>query len=436
MNSPLRRLGLFDNAAVVAFVRAGLRAGAAPREVCENLLNACLSPDPRGTRYAGCDNMTVVLVLLEGWEGALTSRSRPRAATYSGERPDIPSVASSATSSKFRRVPRRDSEPRRPASGTLGAVKREESAPPQSGTRGPAVPSARAETSAAAVETKMELPQQAAGGPQKELPSDSALHISPIARERNGANGSRGMPRRLSEADSTTLLAHRMRAEAASGWSLRRLSVNGISRPSHTQGIEFSLASFSAPIVPYGQVMSAIRPVLHRSSASSSVIAVATAAGARPRNSGSSYEGTQSNSRRRSGHLRSATAPMLPSPLIHLHRRSPSDERISTGGVSASMSAARASGPGLPAPLPRGKNVAVRSGVATLDAAVGASAQAPAPVAVVSTDTGTKGDQSPTAGKSEDVGVSLVFVPPHEGLSSVDVTVPAGNSECAPQNVR
>ncbi|CAM9766362.1 unnamed protein product, partial [Hapterophycus canaliculatus] len=52
---------MMNTTQVVTFVRSGLRAGSPPRQVCESLLDACLSPDPKGTRYAGCDNMTVLL---------------------------------------------------------------------------------------------------------------------------------------------------------------------------------------------------------------------------------------------------------------------------------------------------------------------------------------------------------------------------------------
>ncbi|CAM9629392.1 unnamed protein product, partial [Choristocarpus tenellus] len=49
---------------VICFVRAAVRSGQPLKTVCERLLDACLSPEPEATRYAGCDNMTVVIVNL------------------------------------------------------------------------------------------------------------------------------------------------------------------------------------------------------------------------------------------------------------------------------------------------------------------------------------------------------------------------------------
>ncbi|CAN0410065.1 unnamed protein product, partial [Discosporangium mesarthrocarpum] len=55
---------------VVWFVRAGIHAGHPLKRVCEMLLDACLSPEPRTTSYAGCDNMTVLLIGLGEGAGA------------------------------------------------------------------------------------------------------------------------------------------------------------------------------------------------------------------------------------------------------------------------------------------------------------------------------------------------------------------------------
>ena len=53
-----------DRQAAVEAVGAALDSGAPPSAAACALLDACLSPDPRATRGAGCDNMTALVVLL------------------------------------------------------------------------------------------------------------------------------------------------------------------------------------------------------------------------------------------------------------------------------------------------------------------------------------------------------------------------------------
>lgn len=53
-----------DRQAAVEAVGAVLDSGAPPSAAACALLDACLSPDPRATRGAGCDNMTALVVLL------------------------------------------------------------------------------------------------------------------------------------------------------------------------------------------------------------------------------------------------------------------------------------------------------------------------------------------------------------------------------------
>lgn len=58
--------GIWDvlsNEAVVTFIRTRLQKGIAPATICESLMDACLSTGPFGL---GCDNMSVILVLLKG----------------------------------------------------------------------------------------------------------------------------------------------------------------------------------------------------------------------------------------------------------------------------------------------------------------------------------------------------------------------------------
>jgi serine/threonine protein phosphatase PrpC len=55
---------VLDRQAAVDVVRERLDAGETAAAAAAALLDACLSPDPRATRGAGCDNMTALVVLL------------------------------------------------------------------------------------------------------------------------------------------------------------------------------------------------------------------------------------------------------------------------------------------------------------------------------------------------------------------------------------
>lgn len=55
---------VLDRQAAVDVVRERLDAGETAAAAAVALLDACLSPDPRATRGAGCDNMTALVVLL------------------------------------------------------------------------------------------------------------------------------------------------------------------------------------------------------------------------------------------------------------------------------------------------------------------------------------------------------------------------------------
>ena len=59
--------GIWDvltNQGAADVILEGAEAGKSPAEAAAALLDACLSPDPRATRGAGCDNMTAAVVLL------------------------------------------------------------------------------------------------------------------------------------------------------------------------------------------------------------------------------------------------------------------------------------------------------------------------------------------------------------------------------------
>lgn len=311
---------------MVNFVRAGLRAGNDPLAVVESLLDACLSPDPKGTRYAGCDNMTAVLVLLEGWETTLATRAHPPAVTFAGGRLGSVAEAAVALSTTVPKLHRRLSEPRKP------------------------LPT---EFIAASKASKRE--NQAEGSSSSDKPgSQEAVSAAAAAvRSANGRGGHRSS-RRRSEADSAVLLARRVRAEAASGWTPRRLTIGGVSRPRTAQGIEFSLASFDAPPIQPPRPRSRSRPgstgggagrlsgAGHAiAAASGSVIAAATAAGARPKHW--LPVASPDSARRSAAHHCSETAPMLPTPLIH-HRRAPSDDKIAAAAAVAAFAEVGAAG--------------------------------------------------------------------------------------------
>lgn len=363
------------------FVRAGLRAGNDPREVCESLLDACLSPDPKSTRYAGCDNMTVVLVLLEGWEAALATRAHPQSLTFNGGRLRSVEEAAAALSATLPKPPRRrESEPRPPLPAEFRAASQ---ANHDAGFKTAVAPGEKKETllnatvgtstdpsdqqeqhqSSCAAKIENEDPKSTAAntagiaGSEKPASRSSAPVIAgprlmgQQGQQSNGSGATRVGIRRRSEADSAAILARRIRAEAANDWPPRRLSIGSGARPRPrtARGIEFSLASFSAPPVarqqgPRAQVARIARAVSTRRIDSGGVIAAATAGGARLKNTSYLMDngnrgmpGSSPDSARRSAvHLRSATAPMLPSPLVH-HRRRPSDEQTVTGaGVAAS----------------------------------------------------------------------------------------------------
>lgn len=406
------------------------------------MLDASLSPDPRGTRYAGCDNMTVVLILFNGWETAVAKHTRARAMTYSGERRESAEEVVAGLPLMVSRPPRRDSEPHPPVSrpvvpdpkvGETGVRNAEASRP-----SGADVETSRAGGAGAAATpavTATASPPSASATPimTPEMPQQRVLHhqrrasVEILASSMPGGDAQRlntiRLSRRRSEADSAALLARRLRAEGVPGWSSRRLNAGGMARPFNTTGIEFSLASFSAPLLPLGYGSNQVPPVLHRSSTSSSIIAAATAAGVRPRNSGSAWEGPHPTSRRRVGHPRSATAPMLPSPLIH-RRRFPSEDKSAIAATLVATNESRAFVGRKPLGLGEADpKILECSKVGDESAPVEGSS--PGTGVVSNSPKCAAGGDDSAVGRAEAAGVSLVFVPAPKGLSTVDMTVAA-----------
>ena len=59
----------------VTFVSAGLDKGQSLHDISAEMLDACLANDPKDACGLGCDNMTVILVLLQGGAAAGASGS-------------------------------------------------------------------------------------------------------------------------------------------------------------------------------------------------------------------------------------------------------------------------------------------------------------------------------------------------------------------------
>lgn len=384
---------------VVAFVRSGLRAGSAPREVCESLLDACLSPDPKGTRYAGCDNMTVVLVLLDGWEGALATKAYTPALTFSGGKIGSVGEAAAAMSATLPKMPR-------PLSNTRPPLPAEFRAAMSTGTTAPA-PKSESDSQAG----------QEAGAANGEKPAAPAPETEPSG----DGNASQGNATCATDSAATM------------GWTQRRIAAGKVAPPRTAHGIEFALASFSAPFVAKapaaGSRMSTgsinSRGVVTAATGASATAGdLATSAVAKQRNaSRASSSSVPPNARRRnSNHLRSATAPMLPSPLWHhRQRREPPEERIAAaaaiavlvevgaaGAVAASALAEENAAPPCQNPSANGRP----GGMAEVDSTAEVCGR------------GKAGEESGRqAPPSEDAG--LVFVPVEPSATPSEVTVTA-----------
>lgn len=296
--------------AVVAYVRSGLRAGSSPREVCESLLDACLSPDPRGSRYAGCDNMTVVLVLLDGWEAALATKAFTPALTFSGGRLGGVAEAAAALSATLPKIPRKVSNLRPPLPAEFGGPK----VPPNvSSPAGATTPPSTANSS-----------KTSARGA-----ASAATNSHALRRDGNAA------------------LATRAR-DGTMSWPQRRIAAGKVAPPRTAHGIEFALARFSAPAAPGGPPPPGPRASTgslnrSRSGSTASQGIHAIGGGARTR-SASQGAPAPPHFRRRSNNLRSATAPMLPSPLIHHRRGPPSEERVAAAAAIAVLGEVGAAG--------------------------------------------------------------------------------------------
>lgn len=385
---------------VVAFVRSGLRAGSAPREVCESLLDACLSPDPKGTRYAGCDNMTVVLVLLDGWESALATKAYTPALTFSGGRIGSVGEAAAAMSATLPKMPRPLNNARPPLPAEFRAAM-------SAGTTAPA-PKSESDSQAA----------QEAGAANREKPAESAPEAGPPSGDGNA--GQRNATVGATDSGATM------------GWTQRRIAEGKVAPPRTAHGIEFALASFSAPFVAKapaaGSRMSTgsinSRGVVTAATGASATAGdLATSAVAKQRKaSRASSSSVPPNARRRnSNHLRSATAPMLPSPLWHHRQRRepPSEERIATAAAIAVLAEVGAAGAVAASALAEEKAVPPCQN----SSANGRPAAEVDPTAEVR-GRGKSGEEpGRQAPPSEDAG--LVFVPVEPSVTPSEVTITA-----------
>ncbi|CBJ31069.1 Chain A, Crystal Structure Of Anopheles Gambiae SerTHR PHOSPHATASE Complexed With Zn2+ [Ectocarpus siliculosus] len=391
---------MMNTTQVVAFVRSGLRAGSAPREVCESLLDACLSPDPKGTRYAGCDNMTVLLVLLDGWEGALATKAYTPALTFSGGRIGSVGEAAAAMSATLPKMPRPLSNARPPLPAEFRAAM-------STGTTAPA-PKPESDSQAA----------QEAGAANRDKPAAPAPETEPSG-DGNASQGSAT----VGATDSA----------AKMGWTQRRIAAGKVAPPRTAHGIEFALASFSAPFVAKapaaGSRMSTgsinSRGVVTAATGASATAGdLATSSVAKQRNaSRASSSSVPPNARRRnSNHLRSATAPMLPSPLWHhRQRREPPEERIAAAAAIAVLAEVGAAGAVAASALAK-ENAAPPCQNPSANGRPGGMAEVDSTAEVCGR--GKAGEESGRqAPPSEDAG--LVFVPVEPSATPSEVTVTA-----------
>lgn len=387
----------------MAFVRSGLRAGSSPQEVCESLLDACLSPDPRGTRYAGCDNMSVVLVLLEGWEAALATKAYTPALTFSGGGLGGVAEAAAALSATLPRMPRKSGNRRPPLPAEFRAMK----APPK--LRPPSA-------------TPPTAPTDASRKPGEGDEAKAATEAEATAK---------GEPRGEGDTASATSAGDGM----SMGWLQRRIATGKVAPPRTAHGIEFALAAFSAPLIPIGL------PAGSRASTGSLIRGAGGKASARGSPIGESRQRSASHAgsahpptvrRRSSSHnMRSATAPMLPSPLLHHRRGGPSEERLAAaaaiavlGEVGAAGAVAGAVAAATAAAVAAEENEAPQYRSPTRGGKP-ARAQLLGPLAEgAAANTGEGGKRQ--AVQSGDAG--LVFVPVPEDMTPAEVTVTASAS--------
>lgn len=379
---------------VVTFVRSGLRAGMPAREVCESLLDACLSPDPKGTRYAGCDNMTVLLVLLDGWESALATKAYTPALTFSGGR--LGSVGEAAAA----------------LSGALPKIAR-----PLNNSRPPLPVEFRA--------PKAAVVNAAANGKKPTTPAPAPAPAGETRPATDSTESKGGAAKDEKDAGATI------------GWPQERIAAGKVAPPRTAHGIEFALATFSAPFVPIprtgGSRMSTGSMGGRGAAAAAAAAAVTTstaptaAAGdlatpevaVRPRSvSQANNRLVPPNARRRHGtHQRSATAPMLPSPLLHHRKRRdpPSDERLAAAAAIAVLHEVGAAG-------------AVASALAEGNAS--SANQNPAGTGqAASKEVGSKTGQDHGRQAPPSEGAGLVFVPAEAVNDEVNVTAVAPPSK-------
>ena len=96
---------------VVTFINKRIEKGDSLSHICEELLEACLSPD-KGIDENGCDNMTVIIVLLSHGKPLPLSPSSSSSSSSSSQSP--PSKANKT--SKSRQVKKPSSSSKLPRS--------------------------------------------------------------------------------------------------------------------------------------------------------------------------------------------------------------------------------------------------------------------------------------------------------------------------------
>ena len=236
-------------------------------------------------------------MLLEGWQSALAAKAYTPALTFSGGRLAGIADAAAALSATLPRLPRQSIHARPPLPREFRLPK--------------AVEAAAAAAAAKKTTDSSGLAHKAAGPKDdKEEDKDKTTSTTSSTDERSD-----GRP-------------------ALIGWPQRRIAEGKVAPPRTAHGIEFSLAKFSPPapqpaLPPAGPGanQAPLRGALVRSRSASHANLV-------PARNGRGRHG---------GQHRSSTAPMLPSPLMHL-RRGPSEGRVAAAAALAMLGQVGAAG--------------------------------------------------------------------------------------------
>lgn len=363
--------------------------------------------------------MTVVVVLLEGWEAALATKAYTPGLTFCGGRLGGVAEAAAALSATLPKMPKKLSNMRPPIPTEFRSTTATATTAPETATATTAVTPATATAATTATAAAAGASTSAATN----RPSGEADAALPAGGDTATVDASDSSSTGVSAGSAASVVAGEKDVDAMS-WPQRRIAAGKLAPPRTAHGIEFALASFTPPVLPIGYANHGSRAstgrIMH-STGTAGAPGVPPLGGTRPRSS-SQIPSPSNSARRRNPHMRSATAPMLPSPLLHNRRPPPSEERLAAaaaiavlgevgaaGAVAAAAAAAAAEDNANSAYARPSSNG--RPGRAQLDL-----------LAEVSAATGGEGMGRQTA-PSEDAG--LVFVPAPDEMTPAEVTVTA-----------